>query len=325
MFVVASRFVMRGPTTIFSGGNISSLSKSVQLLKLLENGSTCCYFGSNQRYRDLVLDRMRDHFSTNLKHLCCHYRSISEICRRLKINRGQFGKYLSGDSFPTSYNLKRICDFFGVEGYEIALPADQFASLLSDRHRPVDPAQITAPQRAIERLGRYSSTRMETLIGRYREYMRSPAHKHVLCSLVEIKEENGQYVYVRDEPSIERRDGCADVAYHRYEGIAYYLGDRLFLIDYEYQASSEINLTILVPNFRGRNDRINGLKMGVTACDRRAPMCSQVVWEFLAKGAGHADAPAVDREHHEHDTDLDADLRSRLSQAQLIDGIFRLF
>jgi hypothetical protein len=63
----------------------------------------------------------------------------------------QFGKYLNGDSFSTSYNLKRICDFFGVEGYEIALPANQFASLVSDRHRPEDPVQITAPQRAIER------------------------------------------------------------------------------------------------------------------------------------------------------------------------------
>jgi hypothetical protein len=99
----------------------------------------------------------------------------------------------------------------------------------------------------------------------------------------------------------------------------------LFLIDYEYLASSEINLTILVPNFSGRNDRINGLKMGVTACDRRAPMCSQVAREFLGKGAVHAVASAVDREQHEHDKDLDADLRLRLSQAQVIDGVFRMF
>ncbi|MEZ0197957.1 XRE family transcriptional regulator, partial [Pseudomonas qingdaonensis] len=50
---------------------------------------------------------MSDHFATNLKLACSHYRSISEVCRQLSINRAQFNKYLSGQSRPTAFNLKR--------------------------------------------------------------------------------------------------------------------------------------------------------------------------------------------------------------------------
>ena len=73
---------------------------------------------------------MSDHLGPNLKLLCSHYRSIAEVCRKLAINRAQFNKYLSGQSRPTAYNLKRICDFFGVEAYELSLPAEQFADLI---------------------------------------------------------------------------------------------------------------------------------------------------------------------------------------------------
>ncbi len=62
---------------------------------------------------------MSQHLGPNLKLACSHYRSISEVCRQLSINRAQFNKYLSGQSQPTAYNLKRIGDFFGVEDYEL--------------------------------------------------------------------------------------------------------------------------------------------------------------------------------------------------------------
>ncbi|HEY6610672.1 MAG TPA: helix-turn-helix transcriptional regulator, partial [Pseudomonas sp.] len=58
---------------------------------------------------------MSEHLGHNLKLLCSHYRSIAEVCRKLGINRAQFNKYLGDQSRPTPYNLKRICDFFGVE------------------------------------------------------------------------------------------------------------------------------------------------------------------------------------------------------------------
>ena len=76
---------------------------------------------------------MSEHLGANLKLLCSHYRSISEVCRQLAINRAQFNKYLSGQSQPTPYNRKRIGDFFGVEDYELGLPPEQFARLIGAR------------------------------------------------------------------------------------------------------------------------------------------------------------------------------------------------
>ena len=76
---------------------------------------------------------MSDHLGENLKLACSHYRSISEVCRQLQINRAQFNKYLGGQSQPTPFNLKRIGDFFGVEDYELGLPPEQFARLIGAR------------------------------------------------------------------------------------------------------------------------------------------------------------------------------------------------
>jgi transcriptional regulator with XRE-family HTH domain len=61
-------------------------------------------------------------FTANLKRVASYYPSISEMCRKLEINRHQFMKYLSGASFPSRYTMRRICDFFGVDEYEILLP-----------------------------------------------------------------------------------------------------------------------------------------------------------------------------------------------------------
>ncbi|MGH8465403.1 MAG: helix-turn-helix domain-containing protein, partial [Pseudomonas sp.] len=85
---------------------------------------------------------MSEYLGINLKLACSHYRSISEVCRQLSINRAQFNKYLSGQSQPTAFNLKRIGDFFGVEDYELGLPPEQFARLIGARN----PATVASQQ-----------------------------------------------------------------------------------------------------------------------------------------------------------------------------------
>ena len=51
-------------------------------------------------------------FAVNLKFLCGFYSSISEVCRRLEINRQQFNRYLSGKSFPSYKNYKTLLIIF---------------------------------------------------------------------------------------------------------------------------------------------------------------------------------------------------------------------
>ncbi|OIQ33678.1 MAG: transcriptional regulator [Alphaproteobacteria bacterium MedPE-SWcel] len=58
---------------------------------------------------------LRTVFGDNLRRLSRDYPSISELSRRLGINRTQFNRYISGESFPRPDVLDRICCFFGVD------------------------------------------------------------------------------------------------------------------------------------------------------------------------------------------------------------------
>lgn len=63
-------------------------------------------------------------FGANLRVLSRRYPSISELSRQLGINRTQFNRYLSGESFPRPDVLDRICDFFDVDARILLDPVD---------------------------------------------------------------------------------------------------------------------------------------------------------------------------------------------------------
>lgn len=67
---------------------------------------------------------LRNMFGTNLRSLARKYPSISELSRQLGINRTQFNRYLSGESFPRPDVLQRICTFFGVDARILLEPAE---------------------------------------------------------------------------------------------------------------------------------------------------------------------------------------------------------
>ncbi|MBV1896306.1 MAG: helix-turn-helix domain-containing protein [Rhodobacteraceae bacterium] len=78
---------------------------------------------------------LREMFGANLRLLAGQYRSVSELSRQLGINRTQFNRYLSGESFPRPDVLDRICNFFGVDARILLEPADSVSnqcSLLGD-------------------------------------------------------------------------------------------------------------------------------------------------------------------------------------------------
>lgn len=59
--------------------------------------------------------QLRDVFGANLRHLAKQAPSVSALCRDLGINRTQFNRYLSGESFPRPDILHRICSHFNVD------------------------------------------------------------------------------------------------------------------------------------------------------------------------------------------------------------------
>ncbi|MEL7013480.1 MAG: helix-turn-helix transcriptional regulator [Pseudomonadota bacterium] len=58
---------------------------------------------------------VRQVFGENLGLLTRRFKSVSEVCRELGVNRTQFNRYLSGESFPRPDVLQRICSFFEVD------------------------------------------------------------------------------------------------------------------------------------------------------------------------------------------------------------------
>lgn len=71
---------------------------------------------------------LRAMFGANLRRLAAGYTSISDLSRQLNINRTQFNRYLSGESFPRPDVLARICAFFDVDGRVLLEPVDQIAN-----------------------------------------------------------------------------------------------------------------------------------------------------------------------------------------------------
>lgn len=67
---------------------------------------------------------LRNMFGANLRTLSKRYPSISELSRQLGINRTQFNRYLSGESFPRPDVLDRICAFFDVDARILLDPVE---------------------------------------------------------------------------------------------------------------------------------------------------------------------------------------------------------
>lgn len=76
-------------------------------------------------------------FGANLRLLSRQYPSISELSRRLGINRTQFNRYLSGESFPRPDVLDRICTFFDVDARILLEPVGGLGLADSVLHGPV--------------------------------------------------------------------------------------------------------------------------------------------------------------------------------------------
>ncbi|QXI27907.1 XRE family transcriptional regulator [Pseudomonas vanderleydeniana] len=269
---------------------------------------------------------MSDHFAVNLKLACSHYRSISEVCRQLSINRAQFNKYLSGQSHPTNYNLKRIGDFFGVEDYELGLPPEQFARLIGARNPAMRSEQLNDPISELFKPLHRESGNLSRYCGYYFEYsncMSVPGS--ILVSLVHLREERGSFLFERQERQ-ERstvNDGHAEVRC-RYLGAAFQLQDRVFLIDYESLTLNEMSQTILIPSFKSRITRLNGLKTGVSSGDRRNPACTRVVWEFLGEEINRINAYRQIKLYRPDDPRIDDDVRERLSAGSVGNGLFEI-
>jgi len=221
----------------------------------------------------------------NLRFLCSYYRSVSEVCRRLKINRQQFNRYLEGESRPSPHNLRRICDFFGLEEYELLYPADKLRALVEVkgvlRHTTGEPFYVAQ----IEALLRDADPGVERYYGHYFKYYYSFSYPgKILKALVVISERDGVPCHKCVERLVERPRPAGRAFVFKYLGVVALLKQRIFMIDREQLTGNEISQTILYPSFKNKVDRLTGLIVGTSGGTFREPLCSRVVLERLERG-----------------------------------------
>lgn len=220
----------------------------------------------------------------NLRFLTGYYRSVAEVCRRLGLNRSQFNRYLSGRATPSRHVFKSICDFFGVEDYEILLPPAEFQRIVG--LRPGVGAADGAPRPYVaylDQLVRRSRRDLAEYQGFYFEYSYSMSRPGlILRSLIRVNDEDGLTTYQRLE-NMARVDGSEPRVKCKYRGMAFYLNDRIFMLDYDSLTGNEISQTVLYPNYQHRLRQLSGLKLGVSTGHRREPLCARVFWEALGK------------------------------------------
>ncbi len=224
---------------------------------------------------------MHKDFADNLALLCSYYQSVTEVCRRLKIHRSQFNKYLRGNTFPARHTLRRICDFFGVEAHEILLPAHQFKQLLQVRPTRSSSAAAAAYSEHIALLQRVSSGAIAGYAGFYFEYYYSMTYPDSILRALVALGWDGEAAYFSRAERLAREHSTERAFTCRYKGMAFHLAERLFLLDYESLTQNEISQTVLFPTYKSRTTYLTGLRLGVAADGLRLPTCVRVVYEVL--------------------------------------------
>lgn len=225
---------------------------------------------------------MPDEFADNLAHLCSYHASIAEVCRRIGLNRQQFNKYLSGQSRPSRANMRRICDFFGVTEAEILLEPSQLRNLVSVRTRPLAETSLGAPLAHLDRLRR-NSAGLERYVGHYFRYFYSFSNAgRIMKSLGRFYLSEGQAYWKNVE--LVRDDGLGPArAVAKYEGAAFLLTNRIYVVEYETMQVNNVTQMTLYPSYRSGIGQLTGVQTGGPTRRGRHPGASKVLLEYLGQ------------------------------------------
>lgn len=222
--------------------------------------------------------------ATNLRLLCSYHVSTSEVCRRLGLNRQQFMKYLAGTVFPSRHNLRRICDFFGVDEYEILMPHEQFREIV--RLRPQgQPDALAAPPLIRTLLGQAQRQKghLARYVGYYYKYYYSFSSPGLILRSLVCVYTHGDYTLYKTIERLKPPGAQATPYIFKYSGVLLNVGDRLHMIDHEAVAGNEISQTILFPSYRNRVINLIGLMIGVSGTDAHEPTAARVVLEYVGR------------------------------------------
>lgn len=224
----------------------------------------------------------QDPFAANLAYACSLLSSIAEVCRRIGINRQQFNKYLAGTVRPSRHNMRRICDFFGVTESELLLDPARFAGLISLRKTSPRIASLPRHLEAVETL-HHMSGEMGRYCGWYFRYFYTFGYPgRITRSLAVITERDGRHLWKNVETGV-----IPDVGHEKfvgkYEGLAFHLGHRIHIVEYDALNATSITQLMLYPSYTPSPGHLRGVQTGASMRRGRKPAASAVVLEYLGE------------------------------------------
>ncbi len=257
-------------------------------------------------------------FCENLRLLCSFEASVSEACRAMGINRQQFSKYLSGTSTPSHKNMRKICDYFEVRLADLYLPHDEFQ--LSDviTQRQEKSKNTSFSHSPLSKAFQGQTRPLSKYLGAYLSYFHSFSWKgKILCALTVLTEKNGTV----ESKTIERcRDPEDNTLFlSKYAGQAAWLGNRIFVVEYQELAKDAIVETVLYPMSRSRLTYMRGVTFGVSS-QRRHPYMAKSVWKYLGPNADLKEALKMVGLYDPESRIIDPQVRKYLGNSQVIGG-----
>jgi hypothetical protein len=217
----------------------------------------------------------------NLRFLTGKYRSISEFCLVVGINRQQFNKYLSRTVRPSARVRRKICDHFEIEPDMLDWPPEDFRAFFGAGAQ----TQALTVARAFSELRALfgaNDERISDYEGYYRRYYMSFSQRgFVLRSLLNIEVHSGIGFFrciERLHPTATRRRRAT---LFKYRGTVSFLRERIFLTGWEHLSRNEITHTVLYPTYANGHSYMFGIISGCSAAAMREPLSSRIVLERI--------------------------------------------
>jgi transcriptional regulator with XRE-family HTH domain len=234
---------------------------------------------------DTVL--LAENFAANLRFLCERSGSISDVCRKMKINRQQFNKYMSGLHIPSMQNRRLIAQYFGLspevlfvanEEFRMLIEGNYFYALETFRHA----ARFSS---FLETSLLHQRSAGDGHIGIYDRYQYSSIYRGKILRAAFCLYRNRdflQHYYVERFPSFDRPTK-ADYVF-KYHGFTIPLDGRMFSVDFEVGQKNEMTFGIYAPVRRSAKNFMFGITSGIAATMLRPPYATKVAMHYQGPG-----------------------------------------
>lgn len=227
-------------------------------------------------------------FAANLRLLCEQQGSVSQICRKMRINRQQFNKYLSGRHMPSAGNVRLIANHFRLSPDVLFSEHEHFRALIEGNFYDTFDRLRRDPQviRFLDTVSAVPEAEANELLGVYDRYQYSSIYtRRILrASFCIYRGDSGllNHYYIERFPSYDD-PGRTEYVF-KYRGFVFPLAGRVLTVDFEGVQRNELTFGILSAVHRSSKRFMFGITSGIAATMFRQPFSTRLVLHYRRPG-----------------------------------------